>query len=101
LSAASRVGELSHDVMNTMHDESAEDRHFHDQLIQRAKNVATSTAQLVLQAKTVSADCAEPALKEQVILSATKTAYATSELVACARVVAPTIEHPSCQQRLT
>lgn len=101
LSAASRVGELSHDVMNTMHDETVEDKQFHDQLIQRAKNVATSTAQLVLQAKTVSADCEEPALKEQVIHSATKTAYATSELVACARVVAPTIDHPPCQERLT
>lgn len=49
LSAASRVGELSHDVINTINDQSQEDHLFHDQLNQRARNVATSTAKLVLQ----------------------------------------------------
>uniref|UniRef100_A0A915D8I4 FERM domain-containing protein n=1 Tax=Ditylenchus dipsaci TaxID=166011 RepID=A0A915D8I4_9BILA len=101
LSAASRVGELSHDMINTIHEESTEDRSFHDQLNQRARNVATSTAKLVLQAKTVSADCDEPALKEKVIHSAMKTAFATSELIACTRVVGPTIDHPPCREHLT
>lgn len=54
-----------------------------------------------LRAKTVSADCDDPGLKDQVIQSAMKTAYATSELVACTRVVGPTIEHPPCKEHLT
>jgi talin len=101
LSAASKVGELSHEVINTMEEPTREDRVFHDQLINRAKNVATSTAELVLQAKTVSADCESPQLKEQVVSSATQCAFATSQLVACARIVAPTIENETCQEQLT
>ena len=34
------------------------------------------------------------------IHSATQCAFATSQLVACARVVAPTIESPACQEQL-
>ncbi|EPB69164.1 hypothetical protein ANCCEY_11742, partial [Ancylostoma ceylanicum] len=52
-------------------------------------------------AKTISADCDEPVLQEKVIHSATQCAFATSQLVACARVVAPTIESNACQEQLT
>lgn len=100
LSAASRVGELSHDVMQTMHERTFEEETYHDELSRKAKNVATNTAQLVLQAKTVSAECEEMTLKEQVIHSAMKTAFATSELVACTRVVGPTIENQRCKDHL-
>ncbi|CAK5082389.1 unnamed protein product [Meloidogyne enterolobii] len=101
LSAASRVGELSNDVLSTIQERTEEELSFHDELNRKARAVATSTAQLVLQAKTVSADCDDPGLKDQVIQSAMKTAYATSELVACTRVVGPTIEHPPCKEHLT
>lgn len=53
------------------------------------------------RAKTISADCEEPVLQEKVIHSATQCAFATSQLVACARVVAPTIESNACQDQLT
>ncbi|KAK6016411.1 hypothetical protein OSTOST_18106, partial [Ostertagia ostertagi] len=53
------------------------------------------------RAKTISADCEEPVLQEKVIHSATQCAFATSQLVACARVVAPTIESNACQEQLT
>ena len=49
----------------------------------------------------MAADTTEPALKEQVIHSAMKTAYSTSELIACTRVVGPTIDHPPCREHLT
>uniref|UniRef100_A0A183BVZ7 FERM domain-containing protein n=1 Tax=Globodera pallida TaxID=36090 RepID=A0A183BVZ7_GLOPA len=101
LSAASRVGELSHDMISTMQEQTEEERIFHEELNRRARAVATNTAQLVLQAKTVSSECEEPALKDQVIHSAMKTAFATSELVACTRVVGPTIEHAPCKEHLT
>ncbi|KIH56879.1 hypothetical protein ANCDUO_12936, partial [Ancylostoma duodenale] len=55
----------------------------------------------VRRAKTISADCDEPVLQEKVIHSATQCAFATSQLVACARVVAPTIESNACQEQLT
>ncbi|VDM85075.1 unnamed protein product [Strongylus vulgaris] len=54
-----------------------------------------------LGAKTISAECDEPVLQEKVIHSATQCAFATSQLVACARVVAPTIESNACQEQLT
>jgi talin len=66
LNAASHVGETTHDVINVMREETAEDRQFHDKLIKRAKDVATNTASLVMHAKTISSDCTEPALREQV-----------------------------------
>ncbi|VDM52399.1 unnamed protein product [Angiostrongylus costaricensis] len=53
------------------------------------------------RAKTISAECDEPLLQEKVIHSATQCAFATSQLVACARVVAPTIESLACQEQLT
>lgn len=49
LSAASRVGELSHDVISTMQERTEEERSYHDELNRKARAVATSTAQLVLQ----------------------------------------------------
>lgn len=101
LAAAGRVGDFSQAVINTLEEPTQETRVFHDHLVQRAKNVATSTAQLVLRAKTISAECEEPALQDKVIHSATQCAFATSQLVACARVVAPTIESPACQEQLT
>ncbi|VDL72796.1 unnamed protein product, partial [Nippostrongylus brasiliensis] len=86
LAAAGRVGDFSQQVINTMDEPTQEQSYFHDHLVQKAKNVATSTAQLVLRAKTISADCEEPVLQEKVIHSATQCAFATSQLVACARV---------------
>lgn len=49
LSAASRVGELSHDVISTMQERTEEERVYHDELNRKARAVATTTAQLVLQ----------------------------------------------------
>uniref|UniRef100_A0A0N5BME0 FERM domain-containing protein n=1 Tax=Strongyloides papillosus TaxID=174720 RepID=A0A0N5BME0_STREA len=99
--AAGRVGEYSQQVLNTIEEQTIEDKLFHDELVQKAKTVATSTAQLVLKAKTISADCSEPVYKEKVIHSATQCAYATSQLVACARVVAPSIETQGCKEQLS
>lgn len=49
LAAAGRVGDFSQAVINTLDEPTSEVRTFHDHLVQRAKNVATSTAQLVLR----------------------------------------------------
>lgn len=70
-------------------------------MIELAKQVATSTAQLVLKAKTVSGTCEEQSLHDRIIHSATQCAFATSQLVACTKVVAPTIDSQACQEQLT
>uniref|UniRef100_A0A914UKX2 Talin 1 n=1 Tax=Plectus sambesii TaxID=2011161 RepID=A0A914UKX2_9BILA len=101
LAAAGRVGDFSQAMIQTIEEPSEEIKEFQDHLVQLAKSVATSTAQLVLRAKTVSAECDEPAQQDRVIHSATQCAFATSQLVACARVVAPTIDSPACQDQLT
>jgi talin len=49
LAAAGRVGDFSQAVMNTMETQTEETRQFNEHLVQRAKHVATSTAQLVLK----------------------------------------------------
>ena len=66
----------------------------------RCRRLYTDRSPTFRHAKTISADCTEPALREQVIQSATQTAFATSELVACTRVVVPTIEYPPSHERL-
>ena len=56
---------------------------------------------MVFRAKTISAECDEKQLQDNVIHSATQCAFATSQLDACTRVVAPTMESNACQQQLT
>lgn len=73
-------------MIQTIEEPTDEAKEFQDVLVQLAKAVATSTAQLVLKAKTVSNECDDPALQDKVIHSATQCAFATSQLVACARV---------------
>ncbi|GMT28060.1 hypothetical protein PFISCL1PPCAC_19357, partial [Pristionchus fissidentatus] len=101
LAAASRVGDYSRNVITTIEEETTIQTTFTDGLMQKAKDVASSTAQLVQRAKTISTACQEPEHTERVIQSATRTAFATSQLVACTRVVAPTIDSDACQQQLT
>ena len=49
MAAAGRVGDFSQQVINTMDEPSSNEQSFQDALVQKAKNVATSTAQLVLR----------------------------------------------------
>ncbi|CAJ0956652.1 unnamed protein product, partial [Mesorhabditis belari] len=102
LAAAGRVGEASREVITTIEEPTSQETTFHSELVQKSKTVATSTAQLVLRAKTVAAECKEnEQVQDRVIRSATQCAFATSQLVSCSRVVAPTIENKACQEQLT
>ena len=124
LNAASRVGEASGHVLITMGEETIENRELHDMLLGLAKGmytadgnihkhtkilvnlfffilaVANTTAALVLKAKVIAADCEDDAMRNKVISAASQCALATSQLVACARVVAPTIQSPACREQL-
>ncbi|XP_061219192.1 talin-1 isoform X1 [Neopsephotus bourkii] len=71
-----------------------------DMLMQLAKAVASAAAALVLKAKNVAQKTEDAALQTQVITAATQCALSTSQLVACTKVVAPTISSPVCQEQL-
>lgn len=54
----------------------------------------------MLKAKGVASKCDNQQDQNHVIGSATQCALATSQLVACTKVVAPTIHNPDCQEQL-
>lgn len=100
LNAASRVGEASGRVLNTIGEETPEDRELYDMLLALAKAVANTTAALVLRAKSIARDCDDDDLRNKVIGAASQCALATSQLVACTKVVAPTIQNAACRGQL-
>ncbi|EEB19421.1 Talin-2, putative [Pediculus humanus corporis] len=100
LSAASRVGEASHQVLTTIGEDSEDNKELQDMLLDLAKAVANTTAALVLKAKNIASTCDDPNVQNKVISAASQCALATSQLVACSKVVAPTLSSPACQQQL-
>ncbi|KAG7312567.1 hypothetical protein JYU34_000866 [Plutella xylostella] len=100
LNAASKVGEASTGVLHTIGEETEEDKETQDILLSLAKAVANTTAALVLKAKHVAASCGEPGAQGGIIACATHAALATSQLVAAAKVVAPTLDNPACKEQL-
>jgi talin len=100
LNAATRVGEASGQVLSTIGEETVESRELQDMLLALAKAVANTTAALVLKAKSIAAECDDEETRTKVISAASQCALATSQLVACTRVVAPTIQSPACREQL-
>ncbi|TGZ65701.1 hypothetical protein CRM22_005745 [Opisthorchis felineus] len=116
IDAASRVGEASNDLLrHVMHEGDGEEdfeasslmlteeeRLYKDQLLSLAKAVANTTASLVVKAKNLATQTSlDPEAQQHVIAAATQTGLCTSQLVACTKVLAPTIYQPSCQQQLS
>uniref|UniRef100_G3WN56 Talin 1 n=1 Tax=Sarcophilus harrisii TaxID=9305 RepID=G3WN56_SARHA len=99
LQAAGNVGQASGELLQQI-GESDTDPHFQDMLMQLAKAVASAAAALVLKAKSVAQRTEDSGLQTQVIAAATQCALSTSQLVACTKVVAPTISSPVCQEQL-
>uniref|UniRef100_A0A8V5HFK7 Uncharacterized protein n=1 Tax=Melopsittacus undulatus TaxID=13146 RepID=A0A8V5HFK7_MELUD len=99
LQAAGLVGQTSGELLQQI-GESDTDPRFQDMLMQLAKAVASAAAALVLKAKNVAQKTEDAALQTQVIAAATQCALSTSQLVACTKVVAPTISSPVCQEQL-
>uniref|UniRef100_A0AAY4DRD1 Talin 1 n=1 Tax=Denticeps clupeoides TaxID=299321 RepID=A0AAY4DRD1_9TELE len=93
LQAAGNVGQASGELLQQI-GESDADQRFQDMLMQLAKAVANAAAALVLKAKNVAQKTEDSALQNRVIAAATQCALSTSQLVACTRVVAPTISSP-------
>ena len=87
LSAAGRVGDASRALLNTI----GEGDEAQDILLGLAKSVANNSAALVVQARKCAGTIEDAQERDQVISAAAQTALSASELVACAKVVAPTV----------
>lgn len=62
-------------------------------LLALAKTVANSSASLVVKARKCAETIDDSQQREEVISAAAQTALSASELVACAKVVAPTVSY--------
>lgn len=69
-------------------------------LLQLAQAVANATATLVLKGKNVASQCPDTAQQANVIGAAKDTALTTSQLVACVKLVVPTISSQMCQDQV-
>ncbi|XP_034725644.1 talin-2a isoform X2 [Etheostoma cragini] len=99
LTAAGSIGQASGDLLRQIGESEADER-FQDILMNLAKAVANAAAMLVLKAKNVAQVAEDTVLQNRVIAAATQCALSTSQLVACAKVVSPTISSPVCQEQL-
>uniref|UniRef100_A0A673WD41 Talin 2a n=1 Tax=Salmo trutta TaxID=8032 RepID=A0A673WD41_SALTR len=93
LSAAGSVGQASGDLLLQMGENESDER-FQEVLMNLAKAVANAAAMMVLKAKNVAQVADDTVLQNRVIAAATQCALSTSQLVACAKVVSPTISSP-------
>ncbi|ROL43860.1 Talin-2 [Anabarilius grahami] len=99
LTAAGSIGQASGDLLKQM-GEGETDERFQDIMMNLAKAVANAAAMLVLKAKNVAQVAEDTVLQNRVITAATQCALSTSQLVACTKVVSPTISSPVCQDQL-
>uniref|UniRef100_A0A8C8JF89 Talin-2 n=1 Tax=Oncorhynchus tshawytscha TaxID=74940 RepID=A0A8C8JF89_ONCTS len=99
LTAAGSIGQASGDLLRHM-GEGETDERFQDILMSLAKAVANAAAMMVLKAKNVAQVAEDTVLQNRVIAAATRCALSTSQLVACTKVVSPTISSPVCQEQL-
>uniref|UniRef100_A0AAX7SCX9 Talin 2a n=1 Tax=Astatotilapia calliptera TaxID=8154 RepID=A0AAX7SCX9_ASTCA len=108
LTAAGSIGQASGDLLRQIGENETDERFqffsmfvaLQDVLMNLAKAVANAAAMLVLKAKNVAQVAEDTVLQNRVIAAATQCALSTSQLVACAKVVSPTISSPVCQEQL-
>uniref|UniRef100_A0A8C7UVB5 Talin 2a n=1 Tax=Oncorhynchus mykiss TaxID=8022 RepID=A0A8C7UVB5_ONCMY len=93
LSAAGSIGQASGDLLLQIGENESDER-FQEVLMILAKAVANAAAMMVLKAKNVAQVADDTVLQNRVIAAATQCALSTSQLVACAKVVSPTISSP-------
>ncbi|CAD5122867.1 DgyrCDS11268 [Dimorphilus gyrociliatus] len=96
--ATSRIGESTTDVLkySEVHHLEA----YEDTLMNIAKAVANATSNLVLRAKEVSNSTKDQNSRDTIVKNATQCALAASDLVACTKVLAPTMHSPQCAKQL-
>jgi talin len=97
---ASRLGEINQDLVRRLINDNDSSIEYQDKLLSLAKSVANTTALYVLKAKDIATNVQEQQIVNEIISTATQCALATSQLVACTKVVVATIISPLCQEQL-
>ena len=69
-------------------------------LLALAQGVANATAALVLKAKNIASQSPDTKAQSKMITAAKETARTTSQLVACVKVVVPSITSHMCQEQV-
>ncbi|CAF4735686.1 unnamed protein product [Rotaria sp. Silwood1] len=105
LITASRLGEISQELVRHLSNEITMNYfdssiEYQEKLLALAKSVANTTALYVLKAKDIATNVQDQNIINNIISTATQCALATSQLVACTKVVAATISSPLCQEQL-
>ncbi|UJR21334.1 hypothetical protein I4U23_024428 [Adineta vaga] len=100
LVTASRLGEVNQDLVRRLINDVDCSMEYQEKLLTLAKSVANTTALYVLKAKDIATNVQEQQVLNEIISTATQCALATSQLVACTKVVATTISNPLCQEQL-
>ncbi|CAF1239126.1 unnamed protein product, partial [Adineta ricciae] len=100
LVTASRLGEISQDLVRRLANDVDCSVEYQEKLLTLAKSVANTTALYVLKAKDIATNVQEQQIVNEIISTATQCALATSQLVACTKVVVATISNPLCQEQL-
>ena len=100
LIAANRLGEINQDLIRRLTLDFDSTMEYQEKLLSLAKSVANTTAVYVLKAKDIATNLHEQINVNEIISTATHCALATSQLVACTKVVAATIINPLCQEQL-
>ncbi|XP_048581539.1 talin-like isoform X2 [Nematostella vectensis] len=99
LNAAGNVGSSGAQLLEYM-GEPEVDQETQETLLKLAQAVANATATLVLKAKNVASQCPDTAQQNKVIGAAKDTAMTTSQLVACVKLVVPSITSQMCQEQV-
>lgn len=98
--AAAEVAEKTKAVLSSIAEEPEWDNETADLLLALAKGVANAAAALVRKAKDVASQTGDQDLQNKIINAAAQGAFATSQLVSTAKVLAPTIADVACQTEL-
>uniref|UniRef100_A0AAQ4S7L3 Talin 2 n=1 Tax=Gasterosteus aculeatus aculeatus TaxID=481459 RepID=A0AAQ4S7L3_GASAC len=106
LTAAGSIGQATGDLLRHMGEGETDEKFQHllspgpSTNIHGSFTVANAAAMLVLKTKNVAQVAEDTILQNRVIAAATHCALSTSQLVACTKVVSPTISSPVCQEQL-
>ena len=71
-----------------------------DHFNQEAKQIGSTASSLITHAKAIASGSSDTSLQNLVIVAAKTTATAASQLVACTKVLAPTLHSPLCKDQL-
>ncbi|CAF3755907.1 unnamed protein product [Rotaria sordida] len=100
LLTASHLGEINQDLIRYLTNNFNYSIEYQDKLLSLSKSVANTTALYILKAKDIASNIQEQQIVNEIISTATQCALATSQLVACTKVVAATMSSPLCQEQL-